>query len=135
MVSSSDRKRLSAPSLMMKPAKVVATPVRVMTPMITPTKAQATPTGRAWRAPSASALTASCSVSRPPLTNRQTRTSTPTTAKNTPTPNLKKAALASPSAIQKAKRKPVKVSRAATATPRMRMAVSASPTVPENSGV
>ena len=47
MVSNKLRNRLVSPTLMIAFAKVVAAPVSVSTPMITPTKAQATPTGSA----------------------------------------------------------------------------------------
>ena len=52
MVRNSDRNRLFSPTSRMKPAKLDAAPVSVSTPMMTPTMAQATPTGSACCAPS-----------------------------------------------------------------------------------
>ncbi|MNC57400.1 hypothetical protein D3C81_1965920 [compost metagenome] len=47
MVNTSERNRLSRPRSRMYPAKVVARPVSEMTPIMTPTSAQAMPTGTA----------------------------------------------------------------------------------------
>ncbi len=135
IVSSSDRNRLLSPIPTMKPTKFVAAPVSVSTPMITPTCAHAVPTGSALRAPSASASSVRRSVLRPPLMNRQATTSSATIAKNTVTPSSKKPAHASPSTIQNRIRIGVPRRPSDTAMPSSRIAVSARPTMPENSGV
>ena len=53
MVRTRLRNRLCSPTLTMTRAKLVARPVKVMVPMMTPTSAQATPTLSAFLAPSA----------------------------------------------------------------------------------
>ncbi|MNE71089.1 hypothetical protein D3C80_1669300 [compost metagenome] len=103
--------------------------------MITPTRAQAMPTGTACRAPSTKACKQINKVPRPPLTNQQTTTRAAITAKITLMPNWKNPAHSTPSAIQNATRKPVLDTLRISAEPRMTIAVRARPTMPENNGV
>ena len=120
---------------MMWPPNSAATPVRLMTPMITPTRVQAMATGSAWRAPSASAFSATRSVSRPPLANHSTAASPRASAMIEPMPYLKKLDAASPISTQKMPCSTRLPKRFVSAAPKIRMTVSASPTMPENSGV
>ncbi len=135
MVRTSDRKRLSRPMAMIAPMKVEAMPVRVSVPMTMPTMAQAMPTGSALRAPSASESTQIISVSRPPLTKKQTATSTSITTARTLTPYSRKLAAAIPSAIQNTTRNAIGPICAAIGIPRMSTMVNASPMVPAKIGV
>ncbi|MNN71276.1 hypothetical protein D3C81_1871960 [compost metagenome] len=67
--------------------------------------------------------------------NQQVTTSTAMTAKITPMPSWKKPVHKMPSAIQKVQRKPKLCTLRIIAEPRITMAVSARPTMPENRGV
>ena len=75
------------------------------------------------------------SVSRPPLINQHTATSSATTPNTTPMPSWKKPAQSTPRAIQKAKRITLDDTRRMIAEPRITMAVKHRPTIPENNGV
>ncbi|MCY1450331.1 hypothetical protein D9M71_671300 [compost metagenome] len=113
----------------------MATPVSVMMPMMTPTRVQAMPTGTAWRAPSARAMTQARKVVRPPCTKKQAKTRAAITSRMTPMPRRKKPEQSTPSATQKATRSQVLLARRIIVEPRMTMAVKARPTMPEYSGV
>ena len=65
-VRQSEKKIELSPTVTITRTKLVAAPVSVSVPMMVPTSAQATPTGSAWRAPSARLLSAtSASRARP----------------------------------------------------------------------
>ena len=75
IVRSSDRNSEFCPTETMYCPNVLATPVSVIVPMMMPTTAQATPTGSAVLAPSASESRHTANVSLPPATKRLARTS------------------------------------------------------------
>ncbi len=76
MVRKSDRKSELSPIETMKRTKVVPAPVSASMPMMTPTSAQATPTGSAFLAPSARLSRQSDSVARPPRVTKLATTRT-----------------------------------------------------------
>ena len=135
MVSSSDRKRLCCPTASTALAKLEAAPVSVITPMMTPTWAQAIPTGSACRAPSAKAATRSGRVGRLFGRNAQASTRTAMSTSTGAIPQRKKAAQISPSTIQKRVRIAPLNAASDRLAPRISTTVSSRPTRPAKSGV
>ena len=107
-----------------------------MTPTMMPTSAQAMPTPSAWRAPSDRALMHMLMVARAPAASRLARISAPTTMNRPVMPlNSNSAAEATAITTQKAARSGKAPKRPTFEAPRMKITVSASPTVPAKSGV
>lgn len=67
IVNSSEKNRLFSPISSTNPAKLVAAPVSVSTPMIISTMAQAMPTPSAWLGPVDQAGTQGMQGLRPPI--------------------------------------------------------------------
>ena len=136
IVSTSDRKRLFAPTSSTKPAKFDAAPVSVSTPMMTPTIAQAMPTATACLAPSIRLPRMIASVSRPPWMTRLTRHQRGDHRDDRPDAELEEARRAPARARSRTRSgTAIEPKPEAMPTPRMSTAVSASPTIPENIGV
>ena len=135
IVSARDRKRLVSPTWRMKPAKVLAAPVNVSTPITTPTIAHARPTGRACLAPSIRPARMIGRVVWPPRTKKLMTTSAAIAAMTGVIPQRVKLEAPRPRAIQKISGTPADRIEAEMLAPRISSAVKARPVIPANIGV